>query len=159
MNKQERSESYRVMITGLTTVVGLKGNVTIKGVATKTTEAVSTLQAGIDAPGKTATAEAAFHKAVADEKVAVADAHAMYQGVKDYALVQYANQPTVLAALGISAPQKRKPSVATKAAAADKQRATRAKLGTKGKRQKAAAKAAPAAAPAGSSNGTNGKSS
>jgi hypothetical protein len=149
MKKSDRIEKYRQMITGVTANAGTTGIIPVKGVATAKGDIVSTLQAAIDAPVATAAAEATFHGAVALEQAANAKANAVCIGVKDWALVQFGNQPTVLAQFGLEAPKPRKPSVATKAAAAAKQRATRARLGTKGKKQKAAALAeAPASAEA-----------
>jgi hypothetical protein len=148
MKKTDRIERYRTLMTGLQTVVGSNGTITVKGVATKVADITTTLQAAVDAPAKTTATETAFHEAVAAEKAANKSASAVYLGVKGWALVQYGNQPTVLAQLGLEVTQPKKPNVATKAAAVSKARVTRAKLGTKGKQQKKAAKAAAAAAPA-----------
>jgi hypothetical protein len=106
-------------------------------------------QTAVDAPAKTTTANAAFRQAVAQERAANKAANAMYIGVKQWAVVQYGNQPTVMAQiLGTTVTEKRAPDVATKAKAADKSRQTRRTLGTKGKKQKKLAKAAATAAPA-----------
>jgi len=136
---------YRAMITGVTAQAGTTGSIPLKGVVTATGVILAALQAAIDAPANTTAAEAKFHQAVADEQAANARAHEVYLGVKDFALVQWGNQPAVLAQLGLEVPQKKSPTAATKAAAAAKAKATRVKLGTKGKKQK---KAALAAAPA-----------
>jgi hypothetical protein len=149
MNKSDRIKKYGDMATGLQTVVGNNGTVTVKGVVTKVSDCCATLQAAVDAPAKTTAADAAFHQAVAQEKAANAAANAMYLGVKQWAIVQYGNQPTVMARLlGATVKEPKKPDVATKAQAADKSRQTRKALGTKGKKQKKEAKAATAAAPA-----------
>jgi hypothetical protein len=148
MKKTDRIERYRTLMTGLQTVVGSNGTITVKGVATKVADIATTLQAAVDAPAKSTATETAFHEAVAAEKAANKSANAVYLGVKSWALVQYGNQPTVLAQLGLEVKQPKKPNVATKAAAAGKARQTRAKLGTKGKRQKAAAKVEATASPA-----------
>jgi hypothetical protein len=148
MNRADKSLKYRAMITGVTATAGTTGSIPLKGVVTATGEITSKLQLAVDAPAKTAAAEAAYRKAIADEKSAFAEADAICLGVKDWALVQYGNQPTVLAQFGLEAPHRKSPSVETKAAAAAKGRQTRVKLGTKGKKQKAAAKAAADASPA-----------
>jgi hypothetical protein len=148
MNRADRSQKYRAILTGVTAVAGTTGSIPLKGVVTASSEIASKLQLALDAPAKTAAAEAAYHQAVADEESAVTAANAICLGVKDWALVQYGSQPAVLAQFGLEAPHRKSPTVETKAAAAAKGRQTRAKLGTKGKRQKEAAKAAPDAAPA-----------
>jgi hypothetical protein len=149
MNKSTRIKKFGDMIAGLQTVVGSNGSVTVKGVVTKVSDCSATLQAAVDAPAKTTAANAAFHQAVAQEKAANAAANALYLGIKQWALVQYGNQPTVMAQLlGDTVKEKKKPDVATKAQAVDKSRQTRQALGTKGKKQKKAAKAAAAATPA-----------
>ena len=147
MNRADRSQKYRAILNGVTAVVGTTGSVPLKGVVTASSDVASKLQLALDAPAKTAAAEAAFHQAVADEQSAAAAADAICLGVKDWALVQYGNQPAVLAQFGLEAPHRKSPTVETKAAAAAKGRQTRAKLGTKGPRQKAAALAAPETAP------------
>ena len=147
MNKSERVKMYGDMITGLQTVVGNNGTVTVKGVATKVSDCCAVLQTAVDAPAKTTKANAGVRQAVAEEKAANKAANAMYIGVKQWAAVQYGNQPTVMAQiLGTTVKEKKAPNVATKAKAADKSRQTRQVLGTKGKKQKKAAKAAAAAA-------------
>ncbi len=148
MNKSTRIKMYGDMVTGLQAVVGSNGTVTVKGVVTKVSDCCATLQAAVDAPAQTTAADAAFHQAVAQEKAANEAANAMYIGVKQWAVVQYGNQPTVMAKLlGDTVKEKKKPDVATKAQAAEKLRQTRKTLGTKGKKQKKQAKAA-AATPA-----------
>jgi len=155
MNKSTRIKKYGDMITGLQTVVGSNGTVTVKGVVTKVTDCCATLQTAVDAPAKTTAANAAFHQAVAQENAANEAANAMYLGIKQWALVHYGNQPTTVAQLlGDAVKEPKKPDVATKAQAADKSRQTRKTLGTKGKQQKKAAKAAAAATPASSAAAT-----
>ncbi len=149
MNKSTRIKKYGDVVTGLQTVVGSNGTITVKGVVTKVSDCCATFQAAVDAPAKTTAANAAFHQAVAEENAANEAANVMYLGVKQWAVVQYGNQPTVMAKLlGDTLKEKKKPDVATKAQAADKLRQTRKALGTKGKKQKKRAKAAAAATPA-----------
>jgi hypothetical protein len=136
------------MITGLQTVVGNNGTVTVKGVVIKVSDCCAVLQTAADAPAKTTTANATFRQAVTQERAANKAANAMYIGVKQWAAVQYGNQPTVMAQiLGTPVKEKKAPNVKTKAQAADKSRQTRKMLGTKGKKQKKEAKAAAAATP------------
>jgi hypothetical protein len=149
MNKSDRVKMYGDMISGLQTVVGSNGTVTVKGVVIKVSDCSAVLQTAVDAPAATTKANAAFRQAVAQERAANKAANAMYLGVKQWAAVQYGNQPTAMAQLlGTTVKEKKAPDVATKAKAADKSRQTRAVLGTKGKQQKKAAKAAAAATPA-----------
>ncbi|HTQ48744.1 MAG TPA: hypothetical protein VMI75_38565 [Polyangiaceae bacterium] len=148
MNKSDRVKMYGDMIDGLQTVVGSNGVVTVKGVVTKVSDCSAVLQTAVDAPAATTKANAAFRQAVAQERAANTAANAMYLGVKQWAAVQYGNQPTVMAQLlGTTLKEKKAPDVATKAKAADKSRQTRAVLGTKGKKQRKAAKAAAASTP------------
>ncbi len=146
MNKSDRVKKYGDVITGLQTVVGNNGTITVKGVVMKVSDCCAVFQTAVDAPAKTTTANATFRQAVAHEQQANEAANAMYIGVKQWAVVQYGNQPTVMAQLlGETLKEKKAPDVKTKAQAADKSRQTRAVLGTKGKKQKKAAKAAAAA--------------
>jgi hypothetical protein len=145
MNKSSRVKMYGDMISGLQAVVGNNGTVTVKGVVTKVSDCCAVLQTAVDAPATTTKANAAFRQTVAQERAANKAANAMYLGVKQWAAVQYGNQPTLMAQiLGTQVKEKKAPDVATKAKAADKSRQTRAVLGTKGKKQKKEAKAAAA---------------
>jgi hypothetical protein len=146
MNKAEKANRNRQMIAGVQKHYGVKDTILVDGVATKQTDIVARLQAPVAAADLTTTNEAAFHKAVADEKTANATADATYQGLKSYYLSIYASSTETLADYGLSVVTKKEPSAATKAAAVAKREATRAARGTTGKSQPAAVTApAPAA--------------
>jgi hypothetical protein len=143
MNKGNKANRNRLMIAGVQKHYGPKDTVLVDGVPTPQPDVVSTLQAAVDADDKTASAEAAYHKTVADGQAASTKADALFLSLKDYFLVIYKKDPTTLKDYGLAPVVKRTPSAATKAAAAAKQKATRALRGTKGKRQKAPVKAPP----------------
>jgi len=148
MNKADKTNRNRLMIAGVEKHYGASSTILVDGVATKQKDVIAALQAPIDAGDATTAAEAAFHKAVADEQAADAAADTMYQGLKSYFLSIYAKQPQVLADYGLAPVARKKPTAATKAAAAVKAQATRAARGTKGKQQRKAVKAPAAATPA-----------
>jgi hypothetical protein len=148
MNKAEKANRNRLMIAGVQKHYGANDTILVDGVPTKQTDIVARLQAPVAAADSTATSEAAFHKAVADEKAANATADATFQGLKSYFLSIYATSTETLADYGLSAVVKKEPSAATKAAAVAKREATRAARGTGAKNQPAAVTApAPAATP------------
>jgi hypothetical protein len=146
-NKADKANRNRLMIGGLQKNYGPKDTVLVGGVPTPQPEIVATLQAEIDAGDRTASAEASYHKAVADEEAATAKADAVFLDLKHYFLVTLKNAPEKLKDYGLEPPTKKTPTAATKAAAATKQRETRVLRGTKGKRQRAAVKATTPAAP------------
>jgi hypothetical protein len=148
MNKASKSNRNRQMIAGVQKHYGPNDTVLVDGVPTKQTEVVAKLQAPITASDATATAEAAFHTAVANEDAATTAADTTYQGLKSYFLSIYATTSEVLADYGVSIVVPKPPSAATKAAAAAKRKATLAARGVVGTRKRAAITApAPAATP------------
>jgi phage-related minor tail protein len=150
MNKVNRINRNRLMIAGLDKNYTAKQTVLVDGVATLQPQVIAVLQAPSDAADVTAAAEAAYHKAVADENAANAAADATFLSLKNYFLLVNKKTPEVLADYGLEPVVKKVPTAATKAAAAVKQQATRAARGTKGPKQRKAitASAAPAPAPA-----------
>ena len=142
MNKAEKTNRNRLMIAGVQKHYGPDDTILVDGVPTKQTVVVARLQAPIGAGDVTATAEAAYHKAVADELAADTAADDTYQGLKSYFLSVLKKTPEVLADYGLSLVVKQVPTAEVKAAAAAKRKATMAARGTdKGKRQRAAIKA------------------
>lgn len=150
MNKANRINRNRQMIAGLQKNYTTKQTVPVDGVDTPQPQVVAVLQASNDAADATAAAEAAYHKAVADEAAAYAAGDATYLSLKDYFLLMNKKTPEALADYGLEPETRKTPTVATKAAAAQKQQATRVLRGTKGPKQRKAitASAAPAPAPA-----------
>jgi hypothetical protein len=140
-SKADKAQRNRLMIGGLQKNYTAKDSIPVGGVATPQPQIIASLQAETDAGDRTATAEAAFHKAVADEEAAGKAADTTFLDLKHYFLATLKNAPDKLKDYGLELPTKKTPSTATKAAAAAKQKATRALRGTKGKRQKAAIKA------------------
>jgi hypothetical protein len=152
MNKAKKANRNRQMIAGVQKHYGPNDTILVDGVPTKQTDVVAKLTAPIAAGDATAAAEAAFHKAVADEEAASTAADATYQGLKSYFLSIYATSSENLADYGLSVTVPKVPTAATKAAAAAKRKATLEARGVVGKRKRAAVKApapeatAPAAA-------------
>lgn len=140
MNKGNKANRNRLMIAGVQKHYGPKDTVLVDGVPTPQPQVVATLQAAVDADDKTASSEAAFHKAVSDGRDANAKGDALFLSLKEYFLVIHKKDPETLKDYGLARVVKRKPSAVTKAAAAEKQRATRKLRGTRGKRQKAPVK-------------------
>lgn len=147
-SKIERINRNRQMIAGLQKNYTTKQTVLVDGVATPQPQVVAVLQASNDAADATTAAEAAYHKAVADEDAANAAADTAFLSLKDYFLLANKKTPEVLADYGLEPETRKEPSAATKAAAAQKLRATRALRGTKGPKQRKAITASDAAAPA-----------
>ncbi len=138
MNKAEKTNRNRQMSAGVQKHYGANDTILVDGVPTKQPEIVTRLQAPVAAADLTASSEAAFHKAVADEKAANATADATFQGLKSYFLSIYATSTETLTDYGLSPVVKKEPSAATKAAAVAKREATRAARGTSAKSEPAA---------------------
>ena len=99
-------------------------------------------------PDATASAKAAYTKAVATEAAGKADALEMIQGIiQPYLQLRLGKDSPDLETYGLQPAKAVTKPVATKAAAVVKGQATRKALGTKGKNQKKAAKAQIAATP------------
>jgi len=134
-------------------IVGIQDNFTgsktilLDATPTKPTDAVATLQAAIDAIGKAASAELAFHAAVASQHEAIAAAEALLVNLEATVKVTLGSTPAILGGFGFTVTVKKAPTPAVKAAAVEKRAATRAARGTKGPRQKAAIKGTVPATP------------
>ena len=151
-SKPTRSDRNRKAIVGVQKHYAALATVIIDGVPRTPASIVQTLQGSIDGADATAAAAATFHKAVEDEKQAIAEGNAMYQGLKALVVSQFKTSPETLADFGITPPSRRVPDAATVATAVEKRDATRAARHTMGKRQKEQVKgtvAAPAPAPTG----------
>jgi hypothetical protein len=103
------------------------------------TQVVSRLQARIDAAEKTKAARLAFHAAVAAEAQTVADTTPLVADLKAFLQSRYGKTSPKLQTFGITQAKTPQKSVAAKAAGVAKAKATRAALGTKGKKQRKAA--------------------
>jgi len=147
-NKVTRINRNRLMIAGLEKNYTAKQTVLVDGVATLQPQIIAVLQASSDAADATAAAEAAYHKAVADEAAADAASDATYLSLKEYFLILNKKTPEALSDYGLQPVVKQVPTAAVKAAAAAKRKATVAARGVVGKRKRAAVTApAPAVTP------------
>jgi len=147
-NKVTRIDRNRLMIAGLQKNYTATQTVPVGGVATLQPLVIAVLQASSVTADATAAAEAAYHKAVADEAAANAAADTTYLSLKDYYLIVNKKTPQVLADYGLQLVVKQVPTAAVKAAAAAKRKATVAARGVVGTRKRAAVTApAPAATP------------
>lgn len=140
-NKVTRIDRNRLMIAGLQKNYTATQTVPVGGVATLQPLVIAVLKASSDTADATAAAEAAYHKAVADEAAANEAADATYLSLKDYYLIVNQKTPQVLADYGLQPVVKQVPTAATKAAAAAKRKATLAARGVVGTRKRAAVKA------------------
>jgi hypothetical protein len=148
LNKAAKTNRNRLMIAGLEKNYTAKQTVLVDGVATLQPQIIAVLQGYSDAADATAAAEAAYHKAVADEAAADAAADATYLSLKDLFLLMNKKTPEVLPDYGLQPVVKQVPTPAVKAAAALKRKATVAARGVVGKRKRAAVTApAPAVTP------------
>jgi hypothetical protein len=138
MNKADKVNRNRQMIAGVQKHYGPNDTILVDGVLQKQTDVVAKLQAPITASDVTASNEAAFHKAVADEDAADKAADVAYQGLKSYFLSVHKTEATTLADYGLTVTVRRVPTAATKAAAAAKRKATLAARGVTGTRKRAA---------------------
>ncbi|HEY1694751.1 MAG TPA: hypothetical protein VGG39_21415 [Polyangiaceae bacterium] len=157
-NKVNRIDRNRRMIAGLQKHYEPTDTVLVDGVAVQQQAIVSTLQASSDATDATDTAEAAYHKAVAGETAANEKADATFASVKDYFLLVNKSTPEVLTDYGLEAVVKKSPTVATKAAAVAKSKATKAAGGKKAVASQATVPASAPLAPAAATPSTTPKS-
>ncbi len=120
---------------------------------------VSALQPLVDALSGSATAKAAYQKAIADERQVFAQAESFVTCLHQAIYASFGQAADALADFGLAPHTRRVPSVAVKAAAAAKAKATKAARGEIGKRQRAKIEAtAPAAGAPASTSVTNGGS-
>ena len=146
VKKADKSNRNNLMIAGLEKNYTAKQTILVDGVATLQPQVIAVLQAANDASSATAAAEAAYHKAVADEAAAEAAADVTYLSLKAYFLLSNKKTPQVLSDYGLEPVAKQVPTAEVKAAAAKKRAATVAARGVVGKRKRAAITApAPAA--------------
>jgi hypothetical protein len=123
--------------------------ISLNGVSYTPVQIKTTLQADVDATNATSAAKAAWSKAVADGRATRAEATAMLRNLRAYLIATGgAGAVGLLADFGFLPPKSPKVAVKTRAAAVDKNLATRAARHTMGKNQKKEVKGAPAAATA-----------
>jgi hypothetical protein len=147
-SKADRINQFRQMIAGLEKNYTPQQTILADGIPTLQPQIIAVLKAPIDAVDATTAADAAYHKAVADEGAANVAADATFLSVKEYLLLANKKTPDKLADYGLKPETRKKPSAATKAAAIEKMIATREARGTKGPKQRKAIKAPAAPAPA-----------
>ncbi len=138
--KSNRSDRSRKMIAGVKKHYANAPSLVVDGVSYAPADIEAALQGCVDAADATASAAAAFHKAVATEKTSTAKGDALYRGLRAFLITQYKAQPTVLDDFGITLSTKQVPDASKVAAAVAKRAATRAARHTMGKRQKAGIK-------------------
>jgi hypothetical protein len=146
-NKETTLNRIRQAIVGIQDNFPASKTILLEATPTKPADAIATLQAAIDAIDKAASAEAAFHAAVAAQHTAIAAANALLVNLEETVKVTLGRTPAILGGFGFSVTVKQAPTPAVKAAAVQKRAATRAARGTKGPRQKAAIKGTVPATP------------
>ena len=146
-NKSSVSDRDRKAIAGIKQQYANVPAIVLDGVSYAPSDVVKSLQAQIDAADATASAETAFHQAVAAEKVAGAKANGLFRALRTRVFSDFKSRPDVLAVFGLSLPQRQVPNADKVAEAVKKRAATRAARHTMGKRQKADVKGTVPAAP------------
>ena len=112
--------------------------VTVDGVVAAPEDVIAGVQKQIDAESALALAHGEYVKALAARRATIAANKVLYDGAKAIVLVMYKSASGVLAEFGLSPKKKTGPKdTATKKAAAEKGRATRALRHTMGPKQKA----------------------
>jgi hypothetical protein len=127
----------RKAIAGIQKHYGSAPEIVLHGESFAPADVMKILQDQIDGADAVAAAKAAFHRAVAAQHAADAEANALFLALKTRVMSDFKNRAEVLAEMGMSLPQKRTPDVATMAEAAAKRAATRKARHTMGPRQKA----------------------
>ena len=149
MNKSKSTviDRDRKAIAGVQKHYGSAPTIVLDGIAVAPTAVVKVFQDQINAADATAAAKTAYELAVAAEKAAMDKANGMFLALKARAFSDFKTSPDTLVDFGLALPKRTPPSPATKAAAADKLRATRKARHTMGTKQKAAIKGQVPAAP------------
>jgi hypothetical protein len=148
-NKDKTINKNRQAIAGVQKHFASTPSVVLDGTPTTPKDVIATLQAAIDATDAAASAEKAFHDAVAVQHAAIAKGNALHKALKMLVTNQLGSAESIFGDFGFSTPKRRVPTEATKAAAVAKRGETRKARHTMGSRQKASIKGAqPAPAPA-----------
>jgi hypothetical protein len=142
INKDKTINKNRQAIGGMHKHFAGIPSFVLGGTPTTPADAIATLQGAIDAVDAAATAEKAFHDAVAAQHVALAKANALLKALKTLVENQLGSTEAILGDFGFTRPARQVPNEETKAAAVAKRAATRAARKTMGKRQKAKVKGA-----------------
>jgi hypothetical protein len=142
INKDKTINKNRQAIGGMRKHFAGIPSIVLGGTPTTPADAIATLQGAIDAVDAAATAEKAFHDAVAVQHAAVAKGNALLKALKMLVHNQLGSSEAILGDFGFTRPTRQVPKEETKAAAVAKRAATRAARHTMGKRQKAKVKGA-----------------
>jgi hypothetical protein len=146
-NRDKTINTNRQAIAGVQKHFATTPTFVLDGTPTTAKDVIATLQGAIDAIDKSATAEKAFHDAVAVQHAAIAKGNALLKALKTLVQNQLGGTEGVLGDFGFKTPARQTPTEATKAAAVAKRAATRTARHTMGTRQKAKVKGAVAPAP------------
>jgi hypothetical protein len=135
-NRIEQAAADQKLIDGFTKHLAPAATLVVKGAPVAQADIVKTLKSRSDARKATDGAESAFHNAVAAERGVLASTKPFVGDVRLAVLVQFGADPNVLADFGVAPRKPATLKVADKALAAEKAKATRKQLGTKGTKQK-----------------------
>jgi hypothetical protein len=135
-NRTNQAAADEKLIDGFTKHLAPSATIVVKGKPVAQADIVKTLQGRVDAGKATDSAAAAFHNAVASEKALRQSTKPFVADVRLAVLVQFGADPNVLADFGVAPRKTPTRKVEAKATAAQKAKATRQLLGTKGKKQK-----------------------
>jgi hypothetical protein len=147
-NKDTILNLLRLAIAGIQKHFASVPTIVLGGQPTTPNAFVATLQGAIDAIGKAAAAETAFHDAVTAQNAALATGKASLKALHELVTSQLGSTAAILGDFGMTNPARQVPTQEVKAAAVAKRAATRAARGTKGARQKAGIKGQVPATPA-----------
>jgi hypothetical protein len=145
--RNDQMAADQALADGLTQNAKQIGILTVGSQPYKAADVAKVLQARIAAQKAVIAAEGTLHGAVAAARTQLASSRALIKAVKQALRIMFSDDVTTLAALGLEPNKEPAPTVATKAAAQVKAKATRTARGTKGKKQKLAI-TAPEATPA-----------
>ena len=139
-NKDTTINTFRQAIAGVEAHFASTPSLALDGTPTTPKELVATLQVAIDSIDRAATAEKAFHDAVAAQHAAITTGKARLAALRGLVTNQLGSTEAVLGDFGFTARKRQVPTEATKAAAVAKRAATRTARHTMGKRQKSKVK-------------------
>ena len=136
ITKPMQQATDQKFIVAFTKYFGKKTKITVNETEYTPDTITSTVQSRVDTQADVVTKRGNYSQAVATAKATVAQTKQTYDNAKQAVLLQYGNNPAVLAEFGLAARKVGTRSVATKQAAIIQAKATRVARNTMGPRQK-----------------------
>jgi hypothetical protein len=148
VNKTMNTALDQKIIAALGSQLKAAATITLGGTVYKAKDLQQELQAEVDAAKTTQSAKTAWQQAVLAEQKVATQAASLRKALRSYLIGTYGAKSATVAEFGFAPKQAAVVVVATKAAANEKRKATRAARGTLGKKQKQGIKGAVPAASA-----------